>query len=76
MNAIVRAIRSVFGASKREAAATAEREEHRQSQALAMMAVNLKVRALEKGAERMNRDCRRAEEAAAELMHRIREDFQ
>lgn len=76
MNAIVRAIRSVFGASKREAAATAEREEHRQSQAVAMMAVNLKVRALEQGAERLNRDCRKAEEAAAQLMAWLREDFQ
>lgn len=76
MNAIVRAIRSAFGASKREAAATAEMAEHRQAQAVAMMAVNLKVRALEKGAARLNSDCRKAQAAAEELMERLREDLE
>jgi len=66
----------MFGKSKREAAAVEELAEHRQSQAVALMTINMKVLALEKGAERINRDYRRTEEAAAQLTDRLRKDFQ
>ena len=72
----MRLIRTLLGRSRREHAASTELEEHRRTQAVAMQAVNLKVAALETGADRLARECRKTQEAAAELMARLREDLE
>ncbi len=72
---MMRLIRTLMGKSHREAAAAEELEQHRAEHAVAMEAVAMKVAAMEIGAERMVRECRKTEEAAAELLARLREDF-
>lgn len=73
---MMRLIRAILGTSRREAASFAELKQHRDEQAVAMQAVAMKVAALEKGAARMVRECRHTEDAAAELMARLREDLE
>ena len=72
---MMRLIRTLMGKSHREAAAADDLAQHRAEQAVAMKAVDMKVAALEVGAERMVRECRKTEEAAAELMARLRGDL-
>ena len=72
---MMRVIRALLGLSRREAKAGSEAEEHRAEHAVAMQAVNMKVAAMERGADRLSDDCRRTEEAARILLARLREDF-
>lgn len=73
---MMRVIRALLGCSRREAEAMAERNVHRREQALAMQAVKMKVRALESGAARLTQQSIRTQEAASELMARLREDLE
>lgn len=72
---MMRVIRCLLGKSRRANAAKAEMEEHRESQAIAMMAVDLKVNALREGAQRVVREGIKTEEAASLLMSRLKEDL-
>ncbi|WP_191569189.1 hypothetical protein [Paracoccus yeei] len=73
---MMRILRALTGKSRRMADLNAAKVEHEAEYALAMQAVNMKVAALESGAQRIVRDSRRAEEAARILMARLREDLE
>lgn len=73
---MMRLIRALTGRSRREAAARDEMDQYRADHAVAMQAIQLKAAALKTGAERIVREGRKTEEAAAELMARLREDLE
>lgn len=72
-----RVIRSMLGRSRRDAIAADEAARHRSEQEGAMRAVQMKVEALQTGADRMVEEGQKTEEAAAALvlLSRLREDF-
>lgn len=72
---MMRLIRTLIGMSRREAEASAERDQHRDDHKTAMKAVHMKVAAMKIGVERMEREKFRTEEAAAAMLARLREDF-
>lgn len=72
---MMRVIRALLGLSRRDADAGAQADEHRAEHAMAMRAVNMKVAAMERGADRLSDDSRKTEEAARILLARLREDF-
>lgn len=50
-------------------------DQHRIEHEQAMQAVQMKVDALQTGADRISRESRRTEDAAAALLSRLRQDF-
>lgn len=72
-----RAIRSMLGCSRRDTRAADEAARHRAEQERAMRAVQMKVEALQTGADRMVEEGQKTEKAAAALvlLARLQEDF-
>lgn len=68
-----RLLLALLGHSSADIAADAER--HRTEHEQAMQAVQMKVDALQVGADRVTRESRRTTEAAAAMLARLREDF-
>lgn len=73
---MMRVMRAIFGQSRRMADLDAEVAEHRAEHEIAMQAVAMKVAALEAGAQRIEKDSRKAKDAAGLLMARLREDLE
>lgn len=68
-----RLIDALFGRTGANIAA--EADQHRAEHEQAMQAVQMKVDALQTGADRVTRESRKTEEAAAAMLARLREDF-
>ena len=74
---MMRVIRALLGCSRRDAQAACDVERDRAEQEVAMKAVQMKVDALQAGADQRVKEGRKTEEAAAALvlLAKLREDF-
>lgn len=72
---ILRVLRSLLGQSRRDKKAAVEAERHHAHHVTLMRAVQMKVDALEVGAQRMDEERIKTEAAARVMLAKLREDF-